>query len=335
MKCSMTTTGRIIEVHRTNFTVSVDGVELLATVRGNFHEEGGFPKVGDYVSLTILDDEKAVVETVLERKSVIKRKSNETDEEQVIAANVDVIFIVMGLDGDYSLSRLERYLLLATQSNVEAVIVLNKCDVVADVSEYVAEVSTVADDAPVCVVSALRGEGMESLAAYIDQATTAVLLGSSGAGKSTITNWLLQEDRQAVSDIRADDSKGRHTTTSRQLFALPGGGYLIDTPGMRELGMVETDEDDELLVFSHIEALASECKFRNCDHEKSAGCAVQAAIAAGDLDERELHNYQKLQREREYIESKGSPAASRHRQQNEKRLSQKIEAIKRERLSRR
>ncbi|MCA9362417.1 ribosome small subunit-dependent GTPase A [Candidatus Kaiserbacteria bacterium] len=328
-------TGRVTEVHRTNFTVSVDGVELLATVRGIFHEDGDFPKVGDYVSVEVLDGEKAVIENVHERKSVIKRKSNETDEEQVIAANVDLIFIVMGLDGDYSLSRLERYLLLAKQSDVAAVIILNKCDVVEDVTSYVAEVTAIANDTPVCVVSALHGEGMEAVTANIDADTTAVLLGSSGAGKSTITNWLLEEDRQAVKVIREDDSKGRHTTTSRQLFTLPHGGYLIDTPGMRELGMVETDVDDELIIFARIDELAGECKFRNCDHERSAGCAVLAAIAAGELDERELHNYQKLQREREYLETKGSPAAARYRQHSEKRLSQKIEAVKRDKLNRR
>lgn len=328
-------TGRVIEVHRTNFTVQVDGTDFLATVRGSFHEEGEFPKVGDYVSVELLEDEKAVIEEVLERKSVIKRKAPDGDEPQIMAANVDLIFIVMGLDGDYSISRLERYLLLAQQSEVSAVVVLNKADVVVDSTPYIEEVSVVSGDAPVCVVSALTGEGMESLTAYIDPETTAVLLGSSGAGKSTITNWLLQEERQAVRQIREDDSKGRHTTTSRQLFALPHGGYLIDTPGMRELGMLEADEDDELLVFERVEELARMCKFRNCDHDKSAGCAVQAAIKRDELDARELQNYLKLQREREFIESKNSPAAHRHHEQNQKRLHQKYAAIQKEKLTRR
>jgi ribosome biogenesis GTPase / thiamine phosphate phosphatase len=328
-------TGRVTEAHRTNFTVSVDGVEFLATVRGTFHAEGDFPKVGDYVTLEILDNEKAVIEEVLPRKSVIKRKAADTEEEQIIAANVDLIFIVMGLDGDYSVSRLERYLLLAQQSEVPAVVVLNKADVVDDVTSYVDRVVAVTGDTPVCVVSALVGTNMESLAAYITADTTAVLLGSSGAGKSTITNWLLQEDRQEVKEIRVGDSRGRHTTTSRQLFVVPQGGYLIDTPGMRELGVVETDETDELLVFERIDALAEQCQFRNCDHEKSVGCAVQAALATGALTERELSNYHKLQRERSFAERKSSAAAERHHAHKQKRLSQKQAATQRDRLRRR
>ncbi|MCA9353923.1 MAG: ribosome small subunit-dependent GTPase A [Candidatus Kaiserbacteria bacterium] len=328
-------TGRVTEVHRTNLTVRVDDRELLATVRGDFHVTGAFPVVGDYVSLKVLADDKAVIEEVLERKSVIKRKAADAEEEQTIVANVDVIFIVMGLDGDYSISRLERYLLLAQQSAVPAVVVLNKSDVVDDTTSYQTEVEAVAGDTPVCVISALSGKGMDTVLAHIASETTAVLLGSSGAGKSTMTNWLLQEEVQEVNETRADDSHGRHTTTSRQLFALPHGGYLIDTPGMRELGVLESDADDELLVFAHIEELAQQCKYRDCDHEKSDGCAVLAAIAAGELEERELQNYLKLQREREFNDSKGSPAAARHRRQNEKRLSQKIEAMKRDQLKRR
>lgn len=327
-------TGRITEAHRTNFTVTVDGKEYIATVRGVFHADKDFPKVGDYVSCELLDDEKAVIEKVNDRQSVIKRKSAETDEEQIIAANVDLIFIVMGLDGDFNMSRLERYLLLAEQSSIPAVVILNKSDVVEDVASYQSQVTEIVGETPVLTISALQGEGMEELASYIMPETTAVLLGSSGAGKSTITNWLLQEEKQAVKEIREDDSHGRHTTTSRQLFSLPHGGYLIDTPGMRELGVFESDKEDELAVFERIEQYAAQCQFRNCDHHKSAGCAVKAAIEAGELSERELHNYHKLLRERDFLENKGTDNGARHQKQNEKRLQQKYEAIKRQKLSR-
>lgn len=328
------TTGRVIEVHRTNFTVAVADQEYLATVRGDFHLTGDFPVVGDYVSLELLEDAKAVIDSIVERKNVIRRRGAEEDEVQIIVANVDLIIIVMGLDGDFNLSRLERYLLLARQSDISPLIVLNKTDVATNLLQQVAEAKAVAGGVPVYAVSALAGEGLSAVALHIGPDTTAVLLGSSGAGKSTITNWLLQEERQVVREIREDDSRGRHTTTSRQLFSLPGGGYLIDTPGMRELGVLGTESEDELAVFEHIEALAKECRFSDCDHEKSAGCAVLAAVESGELEARELHNYQKLLRERAYAESKDSTAATRHFAQNQKRENKKRAAIIRQRLSR-
>ncbi|MCD5381315.1 MAG: ribosome small subunit-dependent GTPase A [Candidatus Pacebacteria bacterium] len=326
--------GRIIEVHRTNYTVFTEQGEFVATVRGVFHEEGDFPKVGDYVSLELLDDEKAVIETVEERSSVIKRKSADGEGEQIIAANVDIVFIVMGLDGDFNVNRLERYLLLVQQSGVKPVVVLNKSDLLKPKSEQIAEVEAAAGEVKVLVVSATNGDGMNEFTELITNETTAVLLGSSGAGKSTITNWLLEEDRQAVKEIREDDSRGRHTTTSRHLFFLPQGGFLIDTPGMRELGVLENDADDEQIVFDKIEEFSNRCKFSNCDHEKSVGCAVLAAIESGGISDRELNNYHKLIREREFHEAKGSHAAAQYRVQNEKRQSQQIAAAQRQRLSR-
>jgi ribosome biogenesis GTPase len=326
------TTGRVTEAHRVNYTVAVDGVEFLATVRGSFHAEGDFPKVGDYVTVALLADKKAVIEEVQPRHSVIKRRGAEDDEIQIIAANVDLIIIVMGLDGDFNISRLERYLLLATQSEINAIVVLNKKDLVQEVAPYVDQVKAVSGAVPVYAVAAKAGDGLLAVTRHLGRDITAVLLGSSGAGKSTITNWLLQEDRQAVREIREDDSRGRHTTTSRQLFVLPSGGYLIDTPGMRELGVLETDAADELAVFEHIEVLAEQCRFRDCDHEKSAGCAVVAAVASGELSERELHNYHKLLRERAYAEAKDATAATRHTAQNTKRTAQKLEIARRRRL---
>lgn len=328
------TIGRVTEAHRSHYTVLVDGLEKLATVRGSFHTEGEFPKVGDYVSLELLADEKAVIEAIEPRRSIIKRRGAEDDEVQVIAANVDLIIIVMGLDGDFNISRLERYLLLAQQSEIEVIIVLNKTDIATDLAAQVTAVTTVAGNVPVYAVAARTGDGLAAVAQHITTMTTAVLLGSSGAGKSTITNWLLQEDRQAVRETRVDDARGRHTTTSRQLFSLPSGGFLIDTPGMRELGVLDADTEDELAVFEHIEKLARECRFRDCDHEKSAGCAVLAAVALGNLSQREFHNYQKLIRERVFAESRDSTAAIRHFDQNLKREEKRRAAIIRQKLSR-
>jgi len=325
--------GRVIEAHRTNFIVSTEAGHITATVRGNFHEEGDFPKVGDYVSLNLLDAEKGVIEEIDERKSVIKRKAADSEEEQIIVTNVDTVFIVMGLDRDFNLSRLERYLLMVQQSGIQPVIVLNKADLITEDGIQVQHVKEVSGDAPVLLVSAKNGDGMSDFYNFITTGTTAVLLGSSGAGKSTITNWLLGGDVQAVNATKADDNRGRHTTTTRYLFTLANGAFLIDTPGMRELGIVENDADDEQLVFEKIERFAALCKFRNCDHEKSQGCAVLEALESGDLTERELDNYHKLIREREFRDNKDTTGANLYKAQNLKRQKQKDSALNRKRLS--
>lgn len=326
-------TARVIEEQRTNYIISHDGVELLATVRGSFFDEGQFPKVGDEVSYSGVADGKAVIETVLPRRSSIVRKAVDGTGEQVIVANVDVVFIVMGLDDDFNMSRLERYLLLARQSDVQPVVVLNKADVVeggADaLAAFVRQVEAVAGAVLVHAVSALTGTGLDALRLYFTPDTTAVLLGSSGAGKSTITNWLLREETQAVQKVRQDDSHGRHTTTSRQLFALPTGGYLIDTPGMRELGVYSTEES-EADTFAQLEELSLQCRFPNCDHDKSAGCAIVAAIEAGEVAQRQLQNYLKLQRERAHEASKHDEALSYEQRQKQKRLHQQYKRAKQE-----
>ena len=326
---------RVTEAHRTNFTIQTDGKELIATVRGNFHEEKQFPKVGDYVEVSEINNDQAVIESIVDRSSIIKRKNPDTDEEQVMVANVDLIIIVMGLDNDYNLSRLERYLLLARQSGIDHIVLLNKTDLVDDLDAKLTETKSTAGTTPVYAVSALSDSDLEVLKDHLHTGETTVLLGSSGAGKSTITNWLLNEDKQEVKETRGRDDRGRHTTTSRQLFRLPNGAFLIDTPGMRELGMVETDSQDELLVFEKIEDLSSQCKFRNCDHDKSAGCAIQEALTDGRLSARELTNYHKILRERSFVEDKEISAAERFNDQNQKRKSQQLRAQEKQRLSRR
>lgn len=293
---TQTIEGRVVVEHKASYGVLSDGVEYVATVRGHFHEGEArdFPKVGDYVVLTVLEEGKGVIETVLPRSSEVVRKSAHDDTPQVIVANIDVMFIVMGLDADYNLRRLERYLVLAKQSDVEPVVILNKSDVTNDVSGRIAEVEAVSGGVAVHAVSAKSGSGMGVFSTYFTQSVTAVLLGSSGAGKSTITNYLLSETAQDTQAVRSDDSRGRHTTTTRELFSLPSGGFLIDTPGMRELGFV-SEEDATEGAFSDVELRAYDCKFSNCDHIKSAGCAVQAAIAAGEIDQKHFDNYLKLQ----------------------------------------
>ncbi|MFT5036930.1 MAG: ribosome biogenesis GTPase [Candidatus Azotimanducaceae bacterium] len=313
-------TARVIEEHKTNYIISDGEKELTATVRGSFFTDESFPKVGDRVQFTTLADNKAVIEEILPRTSKIVRKDVGTGSAQVIAANVDVIFIVMGLDNDFNVSRLERYLLLAKQSGIEPIIVLNKSDNVDDVASYVQQVKAISGNTPAYAVSALNNQNMEALLSHLTPNITAVLLGSSGAGKSTITNRLLSEDAQKVSGVREDDSRGRHTTTSRQLFILPSGACLIDTPGMRELSVLDSSNKDENVIFSKIDELSTQCEFGNCDHEKSKGCAVLEAITTGDILERQLKNYQKLQRERLIKESKRDEQSSREHKQKQKKL---------------
>ena len=317
--------GRIIQEHRTSWTIATEGGEVSATVRGKFHAQKKFPRVGDYVQYTTTGSEGAVIEEVLPRTSEIVRLSRLRDKRdahttsEVIVANVDIIFIVMGLDNDFNVSRAERYASLAKQSNVHAVLLLNKRDTVSDVASYVAQITERLPGMTAHAISAKTGENMESLLEYLSKDTTAVLLGSSGAGKSSITNWLLGHDKQAVRTVRDDDSRGKHTTTARELFAIPSGGFLIDTPGMRELGIIGETED----VFTTLEELVVQCQFTDCDHEKTKGCALQGAVKRGDVPMEQLANFLKLQREREYNESKSGGESGQVYKQDKKKRDKK------------
>lgn len=296
--------GRVIEEHKISYVVSIENKDFTANVRGSFFDSENFPKVGDFVLCSPVSKGKVIIEKILPRKSSIIRKQPNREAVQVIATNIDFIFIVMGLDGDFNLNRLERYLLLAKQSNVTPVVILNKADKAENLNEYVNKVKVVANTHDVHVLSAKNKQNMEVLLPYFTNDATIVLLGSSGAGKSTITNWLLQTEKQTVKKVREDDSKGKHTTTKRQLFKLPTGGFLVDTPGMRELGMVEDASTEENEIFEKLESLAKECAFTNCDHKKSVGCAIQKAIKDGAISEREFKNAEKLKEERLVTQSK-------------------------------
>lgn len=327
-------TARVLKENKTNYVIGDSGREIAAVVRGKFHlSEAGFPKVGDYVEYAEPVPGEAVIESVLPRRTEIVRKAaGEGAERQVIVANVDLMFVVMGLDGDFNLGRLERYVLLAEQSDIKVVVVLNKCDTSDSPETFLNAVIERFPGVDAHLVSARKGTNMHAVLEYLNEDTTAVLLGSSGAGKSTITNWLLNQDVQGTQSVREDDSRGRHTTTARQLFALPLGGYLIDTPGMRELGLVGEVSGE---MFSDIEELARLCKFSDCDHEKSAGCAVQDAIHEGRISAEQLTRFQKLRRERAFIESRGDQEAERKLNQQNRKLHKKYDRIQKEKYGRR
>ncbi len=274
---------------------------LAGRLRHEARTRAELPAVGDWVALRPGAASSAVIEAVLPRTGAFTRKvAGDRAEEQVVAANVDTLFLVAGLDHDFNPRRLERYLAAAWECGAEPVVVLNKADLAADPAARVAETGAVAPGAAVVALSALAREGLDGLARWLVPGRTVALLGSSGAGKSTLVNALLGEERLATGAVRADDSRGRHTTTHRQLVPLPSGALLLDTPGMRELQLWAGGESLDG-AFPEIAALAEGCRFRDCRHEREPGCAVLAAAESGALDADRLASWRKLQKELEWL----------------------------------
>jgi len=262
----------------------------------------GPPATGDWIAVVAGPDGSWFVDAILPRRSAIARRTAAGDERQVLAANVDLVFVVHGLDRPPNLRRLERTLVMAWDSGATPVIVLTKTDLVAGgsdgpgVASVVADVQAIAPGVDVIAVSNKTGHGIAAIERRIESGTTVVLVGESGAGKSSLVNRLLGEERQATAETRQGDAKGRHTTASRELIPLPMGGVLIDTPGLRRLGLWEGG-DGIALTFSDIEGFAATCRFRNCGHGDEPGCRVLAAVEAGELDDARLASYRKLQKE--------------------------------------
>ncbi|MEK3699421.1 ribosome small subunit-dependent GTPase A [Paenibacillus sp. FSL R10-2199] len=279
--------------------------ELSGKLRHTLTGSGDYPAVGDWVALAMQDGgEHAVIHGVLPRRSVISRKvAGVTQEEQIVASNVDTLFLVSALNDDFNVRRMERYLIMAWNSGANPVILLTKADLCADAADKIAEMQRAAPGVAVHAVSALLGDGREELLPYIGRGQTVALTGSSGCGKSTMVNWLSGQNLQLTQDIREGDSRGRHTTTHRELFVLPDGGIIVDTPGMRELQLWE-DEGGLDLAFGDISSLAADCRFSDCSHVREEGCAVLEAVASGVLDEKRLLNYRKTQKELQFQNSK-------------------------------
>jgi ribosome biogenesis GTPase len=263
---------------------------------------GDLPAVGDWVVVRKRPDEnRGAIVAVLPRRSWFSRRmAGQVTDEQVVAANVDVVFIAMALDADFSLRRLERYLLLARDSGAAPVVLLTKPDLSDDVAARVAEVAALTADIPVHVVNPRMNEGIDRVAASLPPGRTGALLGSSGVGKSTIINRLVGRDVQRTRDVRASDSKGRHTTSHRELVFLPNGGFMIDTPGMRELQLWDVGEAVSE-TFDDIEALAVQCRFSDCRHRDEPDCAVKTAVAEGQMSAARLESYLKLNDELGYL----------------------------------
>lgn len=260
-------------------------------------EDALFPTVGDYVMINYIENgDSQILSTLPRRTCFFRREPGPIPRDQAVAANFDWVFLLQSMNQNFNPARLERYLALAWQSGATPVIVLTKADLAASYDAYLAEAARVAPGVDVHAISTRTGFGMETLRPYLQSGKTLVFLGSSGVGKSSLVNALAGEEIMTVSGIREADGRGRHTTTHRQLSRLPSGALIIDTPGMRELGMAEA-EDGLAEAFSDVEQYLGRCRFRDCRHEKEPGCAVKSAIAAGALDPARWERYRKLRDE--------------------------------------
>jgi ribosome biogenesis GTPase / thiamine phosphate phosphatase len=283
--------GRVVAAHRAAFDVQTAEEVVRTRLPGRLMHENVEVAVGDWVGLR-----DGLIRAVLPRRSAIVRKAaGLTSESQTLAANVDIAFIVTSLGPDLEPRRIERYLVTIWESGASPEVVLTKADRMEDPWPLVAEVEAVALGVPVHVVSGLTGQGCEALRARVGDGTTVVLIGSSGVGKSTLVNRWAGREVMATTETRADDDEGRHTTTHRELIVLPGGGLVIDTPGIRELQLWESGGIDE--AFADVESLAAECRFNDCSHNTEPGCAVKAALADGSLSSERYASWLKLQRE--------------------------------------
>ncbi|CAM4051333.1 ribosome small subunit-dependent GTPase A [Mesobacillus thioparans] len=321
--------GRVALEHKHSYRVWLEDGEYLCTLSGKLAFEANgrddLPAVGDWVAVKTSPGEmRGTIRGIMPRKSKFSRKAaGQVTEEQIVAANIDTVFIVNSLNDDLNLRRIERYLLLAWESGSNPVIILSKADLEPDLEIKMELVAEVAIGVPVIPVSVLEGTGTEELQRYLAPGRTVALIGSSGVGKSSLVNYFSGYNKQLVQEIRESDDKGKHTTTHREMVLLPGGAVLIDTPGMREI-QLWTGEEGIRESFADIDLFSEECKFRDCTHGNEPGCAVRSAIVVGHLDESRLASYQKLQKELAYIDRKLDKKAQAEEKKHWKNINKEI-----------
>jgi ribosome biogenesis GTPase len=316
--------GRVAAQHKGGYVIFTEQGEFLADAAGKLRHKGSkqdLPVVGDWVAMTPLPNGRGQIRGVLPRQNKFSRKvAGEETHEQIVAANLDTAFIVTSINADYNPRRIERYVVLARETDINPVIVLSKIDLAENVSEIMVELRSLFPDIQVIPLSCKTGAGIDAIKAYLTPGKTASLLGSSGVGKSTLVNYLLGTEKQAVKDIRESDDRGRHATTYRELIVLPQGGLLIDTPGMREVHLWDGARGLQD-AFSDFEEVALTCRFSDCEHATEPGCAVKKAIEDGTLDAGRFESYKKLQSESSNMTAK---TVARARQDEKKRISKLV-----------
>ena len=319
---------RVYRVYTAHGEISA---ELAGRLRHEAASRADLPAVGDWVAMRLIDPEgKGLIQTVLPRRTQVTRKTKgRRSDEQIIGANIDTIFIVTSLNQDFSLRRIERYLAVAWESGALAVIILSKSDLCPDVEVKIARTQEVSFGTPIHSISAIRGDGLGELRQYFEPGKTVALIGSSGVGKSTLINRLIGEDRLAVKEIRGHDDQGKHTTRHRELILLPDGGLMLDTPGMRELQLWDSEDGIET-VFDDIDKLASRCYFNDCRHRSEPDCAVRNALREGTLDPGRFENYLKLQRELAYLARRKDAFAERAERNRWKKLTRLAKELSRD-----
>jgi len=329
------TPGRVVMEFRGWWRALTNAGELLCRVSGTFLRNAvgqeDTPVIGDWTLLRPNEDgETGIIHLLLPRRTSLSRKAAATHTDvQVIAANIDTAFIIQGLDDNFNLRRLERYLIMVREGGVQPVIILNKSDLKEDNTAAMKAAQEVARGAPIILMSALTGNGLNAITEYIKPGRACCLLGSSGVGKSTLLNALLGKDTQKVQEVRAGDSRGRHTTSVRRLFRLPEGGLMVDTPGMRELQLWNTGEVDN--TFSEIEELATRCHFNDCTHVHEPECAVLEAIENGELEPGRLISFRKLQAEGWQLDRTRKQQLSYKRRLEEKAIAKRRNELRRRR----